>query len=452
MVKDFGTNLGFGGPFVNFNGTLFFAGEDPDHGTELWKSDGSTAGTVLVADINPGSGSSSPRDFTFVNDTLYFTATDGVNGRQVWKTDGTAAGTVPVTIINPGNPNGLNISSPSLTNVNGTLFWLAKDGLQGYQLWKTDGTDEGTGLVKEISTGNLILPAPNNLVNVNGTLFFVATDSVNGTRLWKSDGTEEGTVIVANTAGSNLVNGNGTLYFTTLVTVNGQSQSQVWQSDGTAAGTFSVFSTGLTDGPASLTRVNDKLFFSAGDPSHGRELWMIGLGVPAAPAVQSMVVNDGSASRPSVKSLTVASTTFVTLSPGALEVQRQDQTVSSVLLNEGDTSGSQVRSITFHFSDVVTLDAGAFDLFRSDGTKVGLVLTTSVVDGKTMAVLTFTGPDLIDGALPDGSYTIVVQGDAIHNSQGQALGGAFLGDNAADFFGTDGSGQCDLVSQFHPFP
>jgi hypothetical protein len=127
-------------------------------------------------------------------------------------------------------------------------------------------------------------------------------------------------------------------------------------------------------------------------------------------------------------------------------------TLTSVLLNEGDTTGSQVSSITFHFSDLVTLDASAFTLLRSDGTPVGLVLTTSVVNGKTVAVLTFTGSDLIDGALPDGSYTIVAHGNAIHNSQGQALGGAFTGDNAADFFGADGSGQGDLVSQFHPFP
>jgi hypothetical protein len=252
------------------------------------------------------------------------------------------------------------------------------------------------------------------------------------------------------------------------------------------------------------------------------------------PTVESMVVNDGSVQRSLVTSLTVTFSTQVTLDDGALEVQRQDgsdvgisvttsvvkgqtvavitftgpdivggslpdgsytlivhsglvhdglgqslqqdatlnffrllgdidgdgdlddddlvgaPTVNSVRLNEGDTSGVQVRSITIHFSDVVSLTDTAFVLLRQDGTAVGLKLSTSVVDGKTVVVITFTGADLIDGALPDGSYTLTIHGDQIRNSQGQALGDKFKGDNSADFFGADGGDQPDLVTLFHP--
>jgi hypothetical protein len=253
-----------------------------------------------------------------------------------------------------------------------------------------------------------------------------------------------------------------------------------------------------------------------------------------APTVESMVVNDGSVQRSLVTSLTVTFSTTVNLDDGALEVQRQDgsdvginittsvvkgqtvavitftgpdivagslpdgsytlivhsglvhdglgqslqqdaslsffrllgdidgdgdlddddlvgaPTVNSVRLNEGLTSGAQVRSITVHFSDVVSLTDTAFVLLRQDGTAVGLKVATSVVDGKTVAVITFTGDDLIDGALPDGSYTLTIHGNQIRNSQGQALGDKFKGDNSADFFGADGGDQPDLVTLFHP--
>ena len=54
------------------------------HGIELWKSDGTAAGTVLVADIRPGSDGSSPDDLAFVNGALFFAADDGRNGREPW--------------------------------------------------------------------------------------------------------------------------------------------------------------------------------------------------------------------------------------------------------------------------------------------------------------------------------------------------------------------------------
>ena len=96
---------------------------------ELWKSDGTAAGTVLVKDINPGSASSEPSNLTNVNGTLFFTADDGAHGIELWKSDGTAAGTVLVKDINPGSAGS---DPPRLTNVNGTLFFSANDGTHGH--------------------------------------------------------------------------------------------------------------------------------------------------------------------------------------------------------------------------------------------------------------------------------------------------------------------------------
>ena len=87
------------------DGTLFFRANDGEHGDELWKSDGTAAGTVLVKDINPG-GSGTIDNLTAVDGTLFFTADDGEHGNELWKSDGTEAGTVLVKDINPGSAYG----------------------------------------------------------------------------------------------------------------------------------------------------------------------------------------------------------------------------------------------------------------------------------------------------------------------------------------------------------
>src|SRR6185312_2981386 len=73
---------------AGLNGRLIFRGSDG----ELWVSDGTPAGTTRVKDINP-SGSSSPGWFTVIGDTAYFLANDKTHGRELWRTDGTTQGT-----------------------------------------------------------------------------------------------------------------------------------------------------------------------------------------------------------------------------------------------------------------------------------------------------------------------------------------------------------------------
>lgn len=89
------------------NDKLYFSGGDKKTGDELWKSDGTTAGTVLLKDISKGTRSSSPQYLTPTNVTLFFSADNGTNGRELWKSDGTAAGTVLVKDINPGSGSGI---------------------------------------------------------------------------------------------------------------------------------------------------------------------------------------------------------------------------------------------------------------------------------------------------------------------------------------------------------
>jgi ELWxxDGT repeat protein len=85
-------------------GTLFFSATDGSHGTELWQTNGTSAGTALVADILPGSASSLfLPGLTNVSGTLFFSADDGSHGQEVFKSNGTSTGTAMVKDINPGN-------------------------------------------------------------------------------------------------------------------------------------------------------------------------------------------------------------------------------------------------------------------------------------------------------------------------------------------------------------
>ena len=90
--------------------------------------------------------------------------------------------------------------------------------------------------------------------------------------------------------------------------------------------------------------------------------------------------------------------------------------VERVVVNDGSAQRSMVNSLTITFDGPVTIGDGAFHLIREDGTAVELSVTTSMADGNTVAVLTFAGPDVIGGSLADGSYILTVRGDLILNS------------------------------------
>ena len=236
LVKDIypGANDGFPNHLTNINGTLYFWARTNETGYELWKSDGTTNGTVMIKDIYPGfrdggfgyntTDDNTPNFFSLGNN-VYFVATEGSTGYELWKTDGTAAGTLQVKDIYPGTESSnlgygwiFNDGYSGLTLFKNELYFSAKDGksqpYHGQELWKTNGTEAGTVMVKDIVAGTGD-SSPEFFTIYNNSLYFAAGSSNSSRVIWRTtDGTESNTVSISGVLNPNyLTVSNGILYF-----------------------------------------------------------------------------------------------------------------------------------------------------------------------------------------------------------------------------------------------
>jgi ELWxxDGT repeat protein len=267
-VKDLPPSREYPDQLIVAGKALYFAAFSAATGTELWKSDGTSAGTVLVKDIWPGTPSSTIFDLAAAGEQVFFSANDGQHGWDLWKSDGTADGTALVRDF----ANNLL----SFTVVAGThVYFIADDGLYGRELWRSDGTGQGTTLVKDMRPGpdgGGVFP----LAVVGSTLYFRFIDPVNGDRsLWKTDGDGGGTVLVSeefDRGSGDVTSFGGHLYFTRW---SEQSGDELWRTDGTAGGTEQL----ETLSPDALSQIQwvtvagDRLFFIKWDSGGAMELW-----------------------------------------------------------------------------------------------------------------------------------------------------------------------------------
>jgi ELWxxDGT repeat protein len=380
MVLDINTNTPSSSPSgtVAIGSTAYFAADDGAHGVELWKSNGTTSGTVLVKDINPGGAGSYPTQLTNVNGTLFFTA-----GSGLWRSDGTEGGTFPLS----------GVTASNLTNANGTLFFAGDDGTNGNELWKSDGTVAGTTLVKDIYPGVRTdyysyyfqnSSNPSQLTNVNGTLFFSAEDALGG-ELWKSDGTEAGTVPLISHVGWNMTNLDGTLFFASYDPAHA---SELWQSDGSSAGTMLVKDININPGassyPSYVTSVNGKLYFTADDGEHGRELWTSD-GSSSGTIQVTDIYGGGGSSTPS--NLTnVNGMLYFSANDGVTggELWRSDGTaagtvpVKDIDLGSASSSPSNLTNVNGTLFFTANDGTGVSKLWQSDRTTAGTVVVSNL--------------------------------------------------------------------------
>lgn len=173
-------------------GKTFFSLNAGGFGEELWLTDGTESGTVMVKDIN-AAGSSSPANLACLNSTLYFSATEPSTGTELWKSDGTTDGTVLVKDLYPGTGNSY---LGGLKPFNDKLLFSIIRPDRGWELWTSDGSDSGTALVKKINPVVNYYSAGS--FTVAGSLaFFGADDGAHYNETWVTDGTAENTYLLA---------------------------------------------------------------------------------------------------------------------------------------------------------------------------------------------------------------------------------------------------------------
>jgi len=375
LVRDINTIPNAGGTndsapesLLGVGNTLYFVASDGTSGRELWRSDGTEAGTQRVADINVGSGSSEPRSLTVVGSTLYFVADNGVNGFELFRTNLTTGETSLVTDLRSGAAS----SNPSnLVNFNGQLFFRANDG-SGFALWTTDGTPAGT---QRVGTG---FTQPNNLTVVGTTLYFSAG---NGTELWRSNGTTAGTSLISSLGTdaniSNLIAFGSRVYFTATDAING---SELWVSDGTSAGTQRVTNinpTGSSD-PNNLVILGNTLYFFANTGTN-YELWQV---TSTGTASRVQVIQPSSELGPDLLTV-VGSTLYFVVDSGIVgaqdrELWRSDGTTSGTVplgadINlSGDDEISELTNVNGTLFFTANDGTGA-RLWQSNGTVAGTI-------------------------------------------------------------------------------
>ena len=259
---------------VHVDGKQFFSADDGVHGMEVWQTDGTAAGTKMVTNTPDDGVRFSANRLILAGNTLFQTSrAEAFQDPLPYKLSSINRDTGEITSLTTISVSRLgSIGSQILfptpfeyaTDVDGTLFFVnesrhTEEGV-GYvydsELWKSDGTIEGTSLVKKFTTPYYPVA---QLITLNNKLIFRR-----GQKLWQSDGTEAGTTQINGNyhLDSSFLNINGTLFFT--------GDKELWKFDGTTAGATQLFHNAIPEAGDNATieqlvNLNNKLFFVVKD-------------------------------------------------------------------------------------------------------------------------------------------------------------------------------------------
>ena len=394
---------------VNVNGVAYFAGQtaiSSGNGCELWKSDGSAAGTVQVKDILVNKHSD-PQSFAALSGKALFAALSGFTD-EVWKSDGTAVGTEKVSNANfSGVPSELvtigsrvfysdagslyltdgttagtavvtsRAGTPfQLKNLNGQLVFRGQDNQNGAEIWISDGTDAGTQVLKDIYTGPVSQFGPGRLVTSGTKLYFTQYINNADQHLFVTDGTASGTVALSNLGSTDDTSANfaritarpnGGAYFIRKSEVLNLTNT-LWKTDGTPAGTVQVHPN--LDDEEQFTVVGDTLYFVMRRGTDGARrfaLWK----------------SDG----------TEAGTVLV-----------KDLNTGFPFGPEADPEKLTAAGGMIYFTAGVTAAGTGRELWKSDGTEIGTVMVKDICPGTCSSFIQNIH------VLPDGDIVFAAAG------------------------------------------
>ncbi|MDQ1858399.1 T9SS type A sorting domain-containing protein [Chryseobacterium sp. WLY505] len=254
------------------NNTLFLAADDGIHGKEIWKSDGTVAGTSLLKDIVPNAGGSINGDFKALifQNKLYFVVNlgTGTAGYELYSTDGTEAGTVSIKSV--GYPQ---LEGAAADNY---FVFTGFDATNGYEPWVSDGTTSGTYLLKNLMPGATSSMAMKKFVKYNNKIFFESSaNGVNsgyGNYIWETDGTEAGTVLFNTHAGA-LIYGSSSDNNHLILTMANYG-NRYWVVNGNSSQSFEITELGMINNN-SFVDLNSKIYLTGNTPKYGTELFSL---------------------------------------------------------------------------------------------------------------------------------------------------------------------------------
>ena len=217
------------------DGVVYFSGNDPQHGYELWRTDGTVGGTYRLTDLCPGRCDGGGQVLGFFAGSLYFLGNDSEHGTEIWRTDGNLGGEELLADICPGTcgtvPNGW-------VEWRGRLWFLVQKTDDAIPvLWASDGTGGGTRPMASLCRDLSICDGQDRYTLLTGPdpsgqgLVLRVCDGCDTSSLYRTDGTAGGTVLLHRFAeiGSEFGEATVPLYF-----LDG---SDLWTSDGTPSGT-----------------------------------------------------------------------------------------------------------------------------------------------------------------------------------------------------------------------
>lgn len=444
---------------------LFFSATAGPTGEEMWVSDGTAAGTRLLKDISPGTAGTYLFDPTALGNQLYALARNGVtNSSELWRSDGSPNGTTLVKRFDLGGASSSSFNYSIVAAVGGNLFIDVTSPNQGRQLWISNGTTDGTKLLKLINPGNSGGTGSNSFsyriktVTVGNKLFFTANDGRSGLELWVSDGTSAGTRQV-----KDIREGSASSIspFNTSLTAaanqvffwanDGITGNELWRSDGTFSGTQQVadiklgpegsdinnYTANSSDFDYGIKVLGDNLIFSANDGIFGPELWGLNLSDPAPPTLALGVL---SASKAEGRTSSTPFTFEVTRSGNTTGVARVRWAVSSgriTAATANDFTGNVLPSGSVSFAKgqvsqtIVVNVAGDLTQEVNETFRV----TLSAPTGATLTRATATGAILNDDLIGDRNRNRLVGTARAEFLDGRANVDTLTGGGAADAFG-----------------
>jgi ELWxxDGT repeat protein len=399
--------------YAVLNGIAYYTADDGIHGEELWRSDGTGAGTYMVKDINPGANSSGVRAITVSGNKIFFRADNDFSGIELWASDGTSSGTNIVKDISPWGS-----SSPSfLTDVNGTLYFFVDYSYVADQLWKSDGTDGGTVMVSDFLS-QFGVGYASQLTTAGKHLYFVLNQYYDP-ELYTTDGTFGGTHLVKNinpfgtSDPRHLTAAGGLLYFS----AEDGSGTHLWISDGTDAGTYPASNPNniyvQNAGDVRFVVRNGNIYFSGFIPDgNGDRLCTY---APSGSGIVKIVktINPSHNCYNLYNITNVNGTLFFTVFDGTDQVLwKSDGTNAGTMqvknINPGGLNIYLYQdfvnadgTLLFSFSD----DDHGYELWKSDGTEAGTVMIKEINPGPYsahVADITYMGNNISFFQATDG--------------------------------------------------